>query len=71
MKSPNFDGWFRSRQKEMTQKLEALHLEALCNEVRKMCAYDYTYHLVIKIHSPTSQFYSCFYRLNVKLLTVL
>uniref|UniRef100_A0A8C5THM8 DENN domain containing 6A n=1 Tax=Malurus cyaneus samueli TaxID=2593467 RepID=A0A8C5THM8_9PASS len=37
LKSPNFDGWFRSRQKEMTQKLEALHLEALCNEVRKMC----------------------------------
>ncbi|XP_063267644.1 protein DENND6A isoform X4 [Prinia subflava] len=32
LKSPNFDGWFRSRQKEMTQKLEALHLEALCNE---------------------------------------
>ncbi|XP_062356881.1 protein DENND6A isoform X4 [Cinclus cinclus] len=36
LKSPNFDGWFRSRQKEMTQKLEALHLEALCNEVRKI-----------------------------------
>ncbi|KFQ17394.1 Protein DENND6A, partial [Merops nubicus] len=32
LKSPNFDGWFRSRHKEMTQKLEALHLEALCNE---------------------------------------
>ncbi|NXC18114.1 DEN6A protein, partial [Corythaeola cristata] len=45
LKSPNFDGWFRSRQKEMTQKLEALHLEALCNEVRKMRAYDYIYHL--------------------------
>lgn len=30
LKSPNFDGWFRSRWKEMTQKLEALHLEALC-----------------------------------------
>ncbi|KAF2987621.1 hypothetical protein EK904_005996 [Melospiza melodia maxima] len=29
LKSPNFDGWFRSRQREMTQKLEALHLEAL------------------------------------------
>ncbi|XP_067907781.1 DENN/MADD domain containing 6Aa isoform X2 [Heterodontus francisci] len=29
LKSPNFDGWFRSRWKEMTQKLEALHLEAL------------------------------------------
>uniref|UniRef100_A0A7N5ZVJ6 UDENN domain-containing protein n=1 Tax=Anabas testudineus TaxID=64144 RepID=A0A7N5ZVJ6_ANATE len=34
LKSPNFDGWFRSRRKEMTQKLEALHLEALCEEVR-------------------------------------
>ncbi|KAJ7419410.1 Protein DENND6A [Pitangus sulphuratus] len=34
LKSPNFDGWFRSRQKEMTQKLEALHLEALCNELQ-------------------------------------
>ncbi|XP_074861821.1 protein DENND6A isoform X1 [Carettochelys insculpta] len=32
LKSPNFDGWFRTRWKEMTQKLEALHLEALCNE---------------------------------------
>uniref|UniRef100_A0A8C7ZMS2 DENN/MADD domain containing 6Aa n=1 Tax=Oryzias sinensis TaxID=183150 RepID=A0A8C7ZMS2_9TELE len=35
LKSPNFDGWFRSRRKEMTQKLEALHLEALCEEVRR------------------------------------
>uniref|UniRef100_A0A8C0H279 DENN domain containing 6A n=1 Tax=Chelonoidis abingdonii TaxID=106734 RepID=A0A8C0H279_CHEAB len=32
LKSPNFNGWFRTRRKEMTQKLEALHLEALCNE---------------------------------------
>lgn len=32
----------------MTQKLEALHLEALCNEVRKRRAYDYLYHLVSK-----------------------
>ncbi|XP_051468300.1 protein DENND6B [Apus apus] len=29
-KSPNFDGWYRQRHKEMTQKLEALHLEAIC-----------------------------------------
>uniref|UniRef100_A0A8B9JKR0 DENN/MADD domain containing 6Aa n=1 Tax=Astyanax mexicanus TaxID=7994 RepID=A0A8B9JKR0_ASTMX len=34
LKSPNFDGWFRNRRKEMTQKLEALHLEALCDELR-------------------------------------
>uniref|UniRef100_A0A673NBK2 UDENN domain-containing protein n=1 Tax=Sinocyclocheilus rhinocerous TaxID=307959 RepID=A0A673NBK2_9TELE len=32
LRSPNFDGWFRNRRKEMTQKLEALHLEALCEE---------------------------------------
>ncbi|KAM9326138.1 protein DENND6A [Gastrophryne carolinensis] len=32
LRSPNFDGWFRSRRKEMTQKLEALQLDALCNE---------------------------------------
>ncbi|KAJ8258307.1 hypothetical protein COCON_G00173190 [Conger conger] len=32
LRSPNFDGWFRTRRKEMTQKLEALHLEALCEE---------------------------------------
>ncbi|KAH0630139.1 hypothetical protein JD844_012807 [Phrynosoma platyrhinos] len=32
LKSSNFDGWFRTRRKEMTQKLEALHLEALCCE---------------------------------------
>ncbi|XP_063282947.1 protein DENND6A [Pelobates fuscus] len=32
LRSPNFEGWFRLRRKEMTQKLEALHLEALCNE---------------------------------------
>uniref|UniRef100_A0A8C4DLC4 DENN/MADD domain containing 6Aa n=1 Tax=Dicentrarchus labrax TaxID=13489 RepID=A0A8C4DLC4_DICLA len=35
LKSPNFDGWFRNRRREMTQKLEALHLEALCEEVSK------------------------------------
>lgn len=35
LKSPNFDGWFRNRRREMTQKLEALHLEALCEEVRR------------------------------------
>uniref|UniRef100_A0A672SX87 Protein DENND6A-like n=1 Tax=Sinocyclocheilus grahami TaxID=75366 RepID=A0A672SX87_SINGR len=32
LRSLNFDGWFRNRRKEMTQKLEALHLEALCEE---------------------------------------
>lgn len=33
LKSPNFDGWFRTRRREMIHKLEALHLEALCEEV--------------------------------------
>ncbi|KAF1372033.1 hypothetical protein PFLUV_G00260130 [Perca fluviatilis] len=30
-RSPNFDGWYRHRHKEMTQKLESLHLEVLCD----------------------------------------
>lgn len=30
-RSPNFDGWYRQRQKEMTQKLESLHLEVICD----------------------------------------
>ncbi|XP_014446748.1 protein DENND6B isoform X4 [Tupaia chinensis] len=29
-KSPHFDGWYRQRHKEMAQKLEALHLQAIC-----------------------------------------
>nr|XP_034373122.1 protein DENND6B isoform X3 [Arvicanthis niloticus] len=29
-KSPHFDGWYRQRHKEMAQKLEVLHLEAIC-----------------------------------------
>uniref|UniRef100_A0A672R192 Protein DENND6B-like n=1 Tax=Sinocyclocheilus grahami TaxID=75366 RepID=A0A672R192_SINGR len=28
--SPNFDGWYRLRHREMTQKVECLHLEAIC-----------------------------------------
>nr|XP_023671791.1 protein DENND6B-like [Paramormyrops kingsleyae] len=28
-RSPNFDGWFRLRHREMTQKLECLHLEVI------------------------------------------
>ncbi|XP_071764325.1 protein DENND6B [Centroberyx gerrardi] len=30
-RSPNFDGWYRLRHKEMTQKLECLHLEVVCD----------------------------------------
>ncbi|XP_061662294.1 protein DENND6B isoform X5 [Syngnathoides biaculeatus] len=29
-KSPNFDGWYRRRLREMTRKLESLHLEVIC-----------------------------------------
>ncbi|XP_035280338.1 protein DENND6B [Anguilla anguilla] len=29
-RSPNFDGWYRQRHREMTQKLECLHLEVIC-----------------------------------------
>lgn len=29
-RSPNFDGWFRLRHREMTQKLEGIHLEVVC-----------------------------------------
>lgn len=44
LKSPNFDGWFRNRRKDMMQKLEALHLEALCEEVRT----DHSKHALLK-----------------------
>uniref|UniRef100_A0AAY5EXC9 UDENN domain-containing protein n=1 Tax=Electrophorus electricus TaxID=8005 RepID=A0AAY5EXC9_ELEEL len=30
-RSANFDGWYRLRHKEMTQKVECLHLEAICD----------------------------------------
>uniref|UniRef100_A0A667ZYE0 DENN/MADD domain containing 6B n=2 Tax=Myripristis murdjan TaxID=586833 RepID=A0A667ZYE0_9TELE len=30
-RSPNFDGWYRLRHREMTQKLECLHLEVVCD----------------------------------------
>ncbi|XP_031587422.2 protein DENND6B isoform X2 [Oreochromis aureus] len=30
-RSPNFDGWYRHRHREMTQKLESLHLEVICD----------------------------------------
>ncbi|CAB1315696.1 unnamed protein product, partial [Coregonus sp. 'balchen'] len=34
LRCPNFDGWFRNRRREMMKKLEALHLEALCEETQ-------------------------------------
>uniref|UniRef100_A0A672Z6C7 UDENN domain-containing protein n=1 Tax=Sphaeramia orbicularis TaxID=375764 RepID=A0A672Z6C7_9TELE len=30
-RSPNFDGWYRHRHREMVQKLECLHLEVICD----------------------------------------
>ncbi|XP_013855668.1 protein DENND6B [Austrofundulus limnaeus] len=30
-RSPNFDGWYRQRHREMTQKLDSLHLEMICD----------------------------------------
>ncbi|KAJ8006471.1 hypothetical protein DPEC_G00107600 [Dallia pectoralis] len=30
-RSPNFDGWYRLRHKEMSQKLECLYLEVICD----------------------------------------
>ncbi|XP_027900092.1 protein DENND6B [Xiphophorus couchianus] len=30
-RSLNFDGWYRQRHREMTQKLESLHLETICD----------------------------------------
>ncbi|XP_067110533.1 protein DENND6B isoform X1 [Osmerus mordax] len=30
-RSPNFDGWYRLRHREMTQKLECIHLEVICD----------------------------------------
>uniref|UniRef100_A0A8C7HDA4 DENN/MADD domain containing 6Aa n=1 Tax=Oncorhynchus kisutch TaxID=8019 RepID=A0A8C7HDA4_ONCKI len=35
LRCPNFDGWFRNRRREMMKKLEALHLEAVCEEVKR------------------------------------
>lgn len=32
-RSPNFDGWYRHRHREMTHKLESLHLEVLAETV--------------------------------------
>ncbi|MEQ2205574.1 hypothetical protein XENOCAPTIV_003916 [Xenoophorus captivus] len=32
-RSPNFDSWYRQRHREMTEKLESLHLETICDAV--------------------------------------
>uniref|UniRef100_A0A8C2WDH3 DENN/MADD domain containing 6Aa n=1 Tax=Cyclopterus lumpus TaxID=8103 RepID=A0A8C2WDH3_CYCLU len=59
LKSSNFDGWFRNRRREMTQKLEALHLEALCEEdlqqrVQKHSEVE-TVDLVLKLKDKLTQ----------------
>ncbi|KAE8612667.1 hypothetical protein XENTR_v10012941 [Xenopus tropicalis] len=59
LRSPNFDGWFRMRRKEMMQKLEALHLEALCNEDLLMWVQKHTeveaVDLVLKLKNKLAQ----------------
>uniref|UniRef100_A0A672ZF98 DENN/MADD domain containing 6Aa n=1 Tax=Sphaeramia orbicularis TaxID=375764 RepID=A0A672ZF98_9TELE len=59
LKSPNFDGWFRNRRREMTQKLEALHLEALCEEDLQQRIQKHTeveaVDLVLKLKDKLSQ----------------
>lgn len=39
-RSPNFDGWYRLRHREMTQKVECLHLEAICAAVSMILDLD-------------------------------
>ncbi|KAM9444364.1 protein DENND6A [Clarias gariepinus] len=59
LKSPNFDGWFRNRRKEMMQKLEALHLEALCEEDLRLRIQKHTevetVDLVLKLKDKLTQ----------------
>ncbi|RXN17815.1 DENND6B isoform X1 [Labeo rohita] len=38
-RSPNFDGWYRLRHREMTQKVECLHLEAICAAILSLLLY--------------------------------
>uniref|UniRef100_A0A672SWS3 Protein DENND6A-like n=1 Tax=Sinocyclocheilus grahami TaxID=75366 RepID=A0A672SWS3_SINGR len=59
LRSLNFDGWFRNRRKEMTQKLEALHLEALCEEDLQLWIQKHTevetVDLVLKLKEKLTQ----------------
>lgn len=59
LKCVNFDGWFRSRRREMTQKLEALHLEALCEEDLQQRIHKHTeveaVDLVLKLKDKLTQ----------------
>ncbi|EPY81022.1 hypothetical protein CB1_000762015 [Camelus ferus] len=61
LKSPNFDGWFKTRRKEMTQKLEALHLEALCEEDLLLWTQKHTevetVDLVLKLKNKLAQWF--------------
>lgn len=57
-RSPNFEGWYQHRQSEVNQKLQVLHLEALCNAVSTNMLTQRSYntasmadlHLIIDFH---------------------
>ncbi|KAJ3602543.1 hypothetical protein NHX12_030295 [Muraenolepis orangiensis] len=59
LRCPNFDGWFRNRKREMSQKLEALHLEALCEEDLQLKTQEHTevekVDLVLKLKDKLTQ----------------
>uniref|UniRef100_A0A671UGK0 DENN/MADD domain containing 6B n=1 Tax=Sparus aurata TaxID=8175 RepID=A0A671UGK0_SPAAU len=52
-RSQNFDGWYRHRHKEMTQKLESLHLEVICDAVSSFIKQSEKTSLQLKVQSPT------------------
>uniref|UniRef100_A0A8C5FJ27 DENN/MADD domain containing 6Aa n=1 Tax=Gadus morhua TaxID=8049 RepID=A0A8C5FJ27_GADMO len=59
LRCPNFDGWFRNRKREMSQKLDALHLEALCEEDLQLRTLEHTevekVDLVLKLKDKLTQ----------------
>uniref|UniRef100_A0A6Q2ZJ57 UDENN domain-containing protein n=1 Tax=Esox lucius TaxID=8010 RepID=A0A6Q2ZJ57_ESOLU len=59
LRCPNFDGWYRNRTREMMQKLEALHLEALCEEDLQVRVQQHTeveaVDLVLKLKDKLTQ----------------
>ncbi|KAM9522455.1 protein DENND6A isoform 1-T1 [Salvelinus alpinus] len=59
LRCPNFDGWFRNRKREMMKKLEALHLEAVCEEDLQVRVQQHTevetVDLVLKLKDKLTQ----------------
>uniref|UniRef100_A0AAZ3S9C4 UDENN domain-containing protein n=1 Tax=Oncorhynchus tshawytscha TaxID=74940 RepID=A0AAZ3S9C4_ONCTS len=59
LRCPNFDGWFRNRRREMMKKLEALHLEAVCEEDLQVRVQQHTevetVDLVLKLKDKLTQ----------------